>query len=171
MIKYTVEAGEVYGFWTVLVPLPGYSYCRCKCGVQKKVRNTGLIKGLSIQCRACGYAGRVKYPQTARLVSLRNKAKNAVERCTNPEHSKFHHYGGRGISIYQPWVENLVEFVEYLMTLDGWDDPRLVLDRVDNGGNYEPGNLRFVTVSESMKNRRRWGKSPSTLARWRRLGR
>ena len=40
------------------------------------------------------------------------------------------------------------------MTLDGWDKPKLELDRIDVNKGYEPDNLRFVTRSENQRNRR-----------------
>jgi hypothetical protein len=40
------------------------------------------------------------------------------------------------------------------MTLDGWDNPKLELDRIDVNKGYEPNNLRFVTRSQNQRNRR-----------------
>jgi hypothetical protein len=65
------------------------------------------------------------------------------------------YYGGRGIRICQEWLDDLEVFVAYLANLPDSDDRRLWLDRIRNDGNYEPGNLRFVTPSESACNRRR----------------
>jgi hypothetical protein len=64
-------------------------------------------------------------------------------------------YGGRGITVYQGWVENRVEFLRYLVGLDGWDRPELQLDRIDNNRGYAPSNLRFVSRSVNMSNKRR----------------
>lgn len=52
------------------------------------------------------------------------------------------------------WVGDIRLFVEHLVTLPGYDNPELVIDRINNNGNYEPGNLRFATWSESNYNRR-----------------
>ncbi len=57
--------------------------------------------------------------------------------------------------MHQPWIDDRRLFVEYLMTLEGWDDETLWLDRTNNEGNYEPGNLRWVTSSVSRINSRR----------------
>jgi hypothetical protein len=59
--------------------------------------------------------------------------------------------------VWGEWCADQVAFVAYLMTLDGWDNDGLVIDRIDNDGHYEPGNLRFVTRSVSQRNKRSWG--------------
>ena len=48
-----------------------------------------------------------------------------------------------------------VAFLRYLVGLQGWDQPELQLDRIDNNRGYEPGNLRFVTRSVNMANKRK----------------
>jgi hypothetical protein len=65
-------------------------------------------------------------------------------RCYNPKNKGFKNYGGRGIKVYDPWLNNLNLYIEYIMTLPGWDNPELSLDRIKNDENYQPGNLRFV---------------------------
>jgi hypothetical protein len=78
-----------------------------------------------------------------------------IVRCTNPKSSVYPDYGGRGIKVHPAWLENRVEFLRYLVGLDGWDVPELQLDRIDNSRGYEPGNLRFVTRSQNMSNKRK----------------
>ena len=71
--------------------------------------------------------------------------------------SQYHNYGGRGIIIHESWVEDHNEFVEYCLT-EGWEEG-LEIDRKDNNGNYEPGNLRFVTRevnSQNIQKSKRW---------------
>lgn len=68
---------------------------------------------------------------------LLGKISNAIHRCGKGKYKK--------IKIYVNWIDNRESFLEYLMTLDGWDNPNLELDRKDNTKDYEPGNLRFVT--------------------------
>lgn len=91
-----------------------------------------------------------------RLSRLRlyKRVASIIYRCTDKNHKQYHNYGGRGIRVHQPWIENLWTFVDYLCTLPGWDNPNLWLDRADNEGHYEPGNLRFVTPQTSGRNTR-----------------
>lgn len=83
------------------------------------------------------------------------RVRAAIARCTNKRHPDYAGCGGRGIKVYEPWLWNPRAFVQYLMTLPDHDDPYLLLDRIDNDGHYEPGNLKFSTPSESQYNRRR----------------
>lgn len=80
-----------------------------------------------------------------------------MRRCNNPRDASYLNYGGRGIKVYPEWsngYEGKRSFLEYIKTLDGYDNPELKMDREDNDGNYEPGNIRFVTQKENVYNTR-----------------
>ena len=57
--------------------------------------------------------------------------------------------------MHPAWVADRTKFLAYLVKLDGWDNHKLQLDRKDNERGYVPGNLRFVTRSVNMANKRR----------------
>jgi len=86
---------------------------------------------------------------------------NMKTRCLNTNSPVYHHYGGRGISIYPPWVKDFMAFYEYVSQLPSYPGKeeigmgKLSLDRIDNDGNYEPGNLRWATASIQNTNQRR----------------
>lgn len=81
-----------------------------------------------------------------------NAVHHAIDRCHNPSNPKWHRYGGRGMSVLPAWRKFPWEFAAYLCTLIGWDDPSLVLDRIDNNAGYFPENLRWASYSESARN-------------------
>ncbi len=79
--------------------------------------------------------------------TLRNTFAHMKERCDNPNHSKYRYYGGRGIK--NKFTSN--EFVEYVINILEIDPRGLDVDRIDNNGNYEPGNIQFITHKENLR--------------------
>ena len=77
-----------------------------------------------------------------------------MQRCYDANWKQYKDYGGRGISVCERW-HDLVRFIEDIEKSIGPCPPGYELDRIDNDGNYEPGNCRWSTHSEQMRNRRR----------------
>ena len=73
-------------------------------------------------------------------------------RCTNSKDVGYKDYGGRGI---QNKFESVDEFINYVTDILKIDPRGLQIDRIDNNGHYEKGNIRFVTRSENCMNRRK----------------
>jgi len=71
-------------------------------------------------------------------------------RCKNKKVHNYHRYGGRGIKIK---FKSRKEFVNYVIDNLQVDPRGLQIDRIDNDGHYEPGNIRFVTALENVHNR------------------
>lgn len=76
---------------------------------------------------------------------------NMLARCFNKKHRSFCYYGGRGICVCPRWQESFDAFV---LDMGRRPSPAHSLDRVDNDGNYEPGNTRWATRSQQQRNRR-----------------
>jgi len=76
-----------------------------------------------------------------------------VSRCHNPRDKDYPGYGGRGIRVCEPWRES---FEAFLADVGPAPSPKHSLDRFpDNGGHYEPGNVRWATPREQALNTRR----------------
>ena len=71
-------------------------------------------------------------------------------RCSNPKEQNYDRYGGRGISFCKEW-EYFIDFRKWAMSSGYSDD--LYIDRIDNDGNYEPSNCRFITNAENCRNK------------------
>lgn len=117
--------------------------CKCECGNIVTITGGNLKTGNSTQCSKCAKPGR----STHQLYDI---WKGIMRRCNDPNFKDFHNYGGRGIKICKRWEECFENFCADM-------EPRpdgLHIDRIDNDGNYEPGNCRWVTQKENNSNRR-----------------
>lgn len=75
-------------------------------------------------------------------------------RCFNSSHKSYGNYGGRGIAVCDEWRNDFKAFLDYVKSLPNYNNGKFTLDRIDNDGNYEPGNVRWATWGEQVKNRR-----------------
>lgn len=69
-------------------------------------------------------------------------------RCRNPNHEKYHRYGGRGIKVSSRWFD-FPNFFEDM----GECPVGLTLERTDNNGNYTPENCCWATMKQQLRNR------------------
>lgn len=74
-----------------------------------------------------------------------------IQRCHNERDPSYHWYGGRGILVCQDWRQS---FEAFYRDMGPRPDPSLSIDRIDNDGNYGPGNCRWATKSQQNLNRR-----------------
>ena len=139
---------------------------QCDCGAAPHaVYGYNLRKGRSTACSVCARiktgAYRKQYLSYAYALDdtehrrrLLNRLNAAITRCHNENSKKYAAYGGRGIRVCQQWRDDRGAFLQHVVTLPGWDNPDLEMDRTDNSRGYEPGNIRFVTKLVNNGNRR-----------------
>ena len=156
-----------FGSCRVIKSFPGKggrTYLQCGCGTEFDVTTRQVWRGQVTRCASCGHAeSNRKTAQNQgidvipdpKLRSLwLHRRTGMISRCYNPKSKAYKNYGGRGITVYGPWIENRIEWLKYVVTLPNWDDLSLEIDRENNDGNYEPGNLRMVTRKVNCNNRR-----------------
>jgi len=150
--------GQRFGRLTVLERdgyLHGKNAWKCQCDCGRIVRRTGsaMLQGVSLSCgcmrRELAAERHTKHNHCGtRLYTVYN---NMKARCYNPHNHKFHRYGARGIKICEGWLNDFNNFYEWAMSNGYRDD--LTIDRINNDGDYEPTNCRWVTNEEQSNNR------------------
>ena len=71
-------------------------------------------------------------------------------RCYNKNDKSYYRYGGRGITVCDEWKDSFLAFLKDMGKRPSLDHQ---IDRIDNDGNYEPGNCRWVTPVVNAQNR------------------
>lgn len=141
--------GEKFNKWTVVCEvrkpkqLARQWQCICDCGTMQVMNSWVLKTNKSTQCSKCAHTKHnMSSSQTFKIWG------GILSRCNNPKVKIYPRYGGRGISVCERWEK----FENFLADM-GERPADLQLDRIDNDGNYEPSNCRWVTSKQNCNNR------------------
>ena len=126
--------------------------CECECGNRVTIREDRILSG---KTKSCGCLrdetrGKSSITHNKTNTSTYHIWSTIKDRCNNKNSKGWIRYGGRGISMCDRWSNSFENFL-----LDMGERPEgLQIDRIDNNGNYELNNCRWVTISQNSRNRR-----------------
>jgi len=121
---------------------------KCSCGKEFKTLLKSARTGNTTSCgckqRAIASKYMTTHGKTGDLTfeiwkSIKSRIFNKNDKC-------YKYYGGRGITIFPPWIHDFQLFYDYVSALPDFKKEGYSLDRQNNNGNYEPMNLRWVTA-------------------------
>jgi hypothetical protein len=171
MFSSKIQIGDVFGDLLVTGFQKGFRKsgspkvlvtCKCNlCGNDSGYEKQNLTKGNSTKCKPCaaaitgnkrrklyhGYNSKTATPLEKKCYSTWQSMKR---RCAYKKESRYERYGGRGISVCEKWKNNYQSFFEDMGLPPSMDHQ---IDRIDNDGNYEPSNCRWVTRQENARNK------------------
>lgn len=124
--------------------------CRCVEGNETIVRGNSLA---SRNTKSCGCWKRERplvhgHAKNRKVTPEYQAFVDARSRCSNGKHREFRDYGGRGIEFH---FNNFADFIAHIGLKPS---PKHSLDRIDNNGHYESGNVKWSTQKEQLRNRR-----------------
>lgn len=161
----TIEIGERFGRLVVLDLLwftrpsgkrERAARCLCECGNEKTVP----LSRLGRSAWSCGCLNRDNLVRRNKAGATHGMSghrlygtwERMVARCHSPHCKDYPSYGGRGIHVCDDWQADPRPFIEHVEQLLHYGEAGRSLDRIDNDRGYEPGNVRWATSAEQVRN-------------------
>jgi len=155
-VKIKYKKGDKVGYLTYhsepefVSGKPRFINAICECGRIFKTRH-GDVRHLKVKTCGCSHQ-RVLLERNTKHSDATRKNKHYLysvwggikKRCYNKKEPGYKNYGWRGIKMYEPWINDYLMFKNYILSNLGERPEGHSLDRIDNDGNYEPGNLRWA---------------------------
>jgi hypothetical protein len=163
MSSFIDLSGQTFGYLTALerdLNATGGKtvfVCHCRCGRTLSVQSSSLRSGNTNSC-GCYQKEKTAEANTTHGqegTSLYSVWSGIKQRTGNPLNSNYERYGARGVRVHPEWSDSFESFQQHILENLG-DRPSTEhsLDRINNEGNYEPGNIKWSTEHDQSRNRR-----------------
>lgn len=146
--------------------------CECDCGNMIVVRKRYLING---HTKSCGCFKKEVNSKTATKHGMSGTRiyktwEDMIKRCYNKSSNNYYRYGGRGITVFDEWLE-FKNFYKYVSKLPHYNESGYSFDRINNDGNYEPENVRWANNETQANNKSNnhyltYNGETKTVAQW-----
>lgn len=148
--------GQKYGRLTALHPMEGLGtegrvmwMCQCDCGI-RLIRDSNKLRTGNTKSCGCLISERTAERNQTHNQSYTNTYRiyhAMITRTRNPNTTAWKRYGGRGIRVCYRWLSSFETFRRDM----GDCPPGYSIDRIDNDGNYEPSNCRWIPLAENSR--------------------
>ena len=134
--------------------------CKCDCGNEKITNVSSLLNGSTKSCGCLQKEMAIKSNSTHKksTTKLYWVWRAIKQRCYNINNKHYHNYGARGITMCDEWRNSFENFYNW-SKLNGYNENAInktcTIDRINNDGNYEPNNCRWVDMKVQSNNRRK----------------